>query len=398
MARTGVISLLAVVFAAGCGENSRPTGPNQPPGPALRVDRISPNSGPPAGGTPIQIIGTGFVNGSTLVFAGISTPSTYVSSTALNATAPAHAPGPVDVVVTNPGGASSRLSGGFTYADQVVALRISGNTSLRAVGETSQLTATADYPDGSTADITREVRWMSSVPAVATIAADGLVTAHGLGSTTINAQYAAVTPVLSRSTRVDVTPSGTFVLSGRARQPGSGGISDVLVAHPASGQSVRTENSGFFTFGGLSAAPRLTFSKDGFETVEAEGTEGAFLDVPMQFVVRIAPGSSYTSRLAPNDVEYEVGGSTLCQPCRMIRITGAGTVRLRLSWSTAETLQIWHAGQSYAPTAGPPREVVADIPVTADETQVHVGTEKPPVPGDYITFTLTVTAAGGGNP
>ena len=54
-------------------------------------------------------------------------------------------------------------------------------------GATQQFTATGTYSDASTADITGEATWDSSVPAVATIAAGGLATAAAEGSTTISA-------------------------------------------------------------------------------------------------------------------------------------------------------------------------------------------------------------------
>ena len=41
---------------------------------------------------------------------------TVVNSTTITAIAPAHAAGPVDVVVTNPGGSGGTLTGAFTYS------------------------------------------------------------------------------------------------------------------------------------------------------------------------------------------------------------------------------------------------------------------------------------------
>ena len=56
-----------------------------------------------------------------------------------------------------------------------------------AVGLTEQLTATANYTDGSTADITSKVTWVSSDPDVATISSNGLAKGIGEGSTDITA-------------------------------------------------------------------------------------------------------------------------------------------------------------------------------------------------------------------
>jgi hypothetical protein len=85
----------------------------QPP----TVTLVAPVSGPVAVGTPVTITGTGFVSGAAVTFDGLpATGITVVSATHITATTPAHAAGPVDVVVTNPDGQSSLpLVGGFTY-------------------------------------------------------------------------------------------------------------------------------------------------------------------------------------------------------------------------------------------------------------------------------------------
>jgi acid phosphatase len=88
------------------------TTPNTAPEPEM----VSPSSGPVAGGTAVTISGTGFASGATVTFGGTSASATVVGSTRINAVAPAHSSGPVNVVVTNPGGQSGTLNGGFVYA------------------------------------------------------------------------------------------------------------------------------------------------------------------------------------------------------------------------------------------------------------------------------------------
>ncbi|HSY52214.1 MAG TPA: IPT/TIG domain-containing protein [Thermoanaerobaculia bacterium] len=85
--------------------------------PAPTVSGIAPTTGSQSGGTVVTITGTGFLSGATVKFGG--TPATSVtveSSTSINATAPAHAPGKVDVVVTNSDNQSATLTQAFTYA------------------------------------------------------------------------------------------------------------------------------------------------------------------------------------------------------------------------------------------------------------------------------------------
>ena len=80
------------------------------------VDSVSPASGPADGGTAVTISGTGFAAGATVTFGGTAASATVVGSTTINAVAPAHASGAVNIVVTNPDGQSSTLTNGFVYA------------------------------------------------------------------------------------------------------------------------------------------------------------------------------------------------------------------------------------------------------------------------------------------
>ncbi len=60
------------------------------------------------------------------------------------------------------------------------------------VGETQQFTATGNFSDNSTSDITDEVTWSSNNTDVATISSTGLATAHSVGNTTISAEKDAI--------------------------------------------------------------------------------------------------------------------------------------------------------------------------------------------------------------
>ena len=84
--------------------------------PAPTVTSISPNSGTINGGTVVSIMGTGFLAGATVSLGGTAaTGVTVVNSTSITATTPAHAAGPVNVIVTNSDTQSGTLTQGFTY-------------------------------------------------------------------------------------------------------------------------------------------------------------------------------------------------------------------------------------------------------------------------------------------
>ena len=83
------------------------------------ITGVSPNTGSTAGGTPVTISGTNFFNPSTVTFGGVAaTNVVVVSSTTITATTPAHAAGPVNVVVNDQGACVDifgTLPNGFTY-------------------------------------------------------------------------------------------------------------------------------------------------------------------------------------------------------------------------------------------------------------------------------------------
>ena len=84
--------------------------------PALSVTLVTPSSAPPAGGTKVSITGAGFTSAlaSSITIGGIAaTNLQVVDAVTMTATVPAHAAGPVDVVV-NVGGTAVTMKG-FAY-------------------------------------------------------------------------------------------------------------------------------------------------------------------------------------------------------------------------------------------------------------------------------------------
>ena len=84
--------------------------------PPPTVTSVSPAFGPAAGGTVVTITGTNFVATPAVTFGGSNaTGEVWVSATTLRATAPAHAAGLVNVVVTNPDLQAGTLANGYYY-------------------------------------------------------------------------------------------------------------------------------------------------------------------------------------------------------------------------------------------------------------------------------------------
>jgi hypothetical protein len=74
-------------------------------------------------------------------------------------------------------------------APVAVTIVVSGKTSLTAVGETTQLTATATFSDGSIRGITGEAVWESGDPSILAVSPAGLVTVLRFGRAFVRANY-----------------------------------------------------------------------------------------------------------------------------------------------------------------------------------------------------------------
>jgi IPT/TIG domain len=87
--------------------------------PAPSVTTVTPPAGSTAGGTPVTITGTNFVNGATVTFGPNSATSvSFISASQLTAVTPASTggqEGAVTVYVTNPDGQTGSLPASFTY-------------------------------------------------------------------------------------------------------------------------------------------------------------------------------------------------------------------------------------------------------------------------------------------
>src|ERR1700716_3275440 len=92
---------------------------------------------------------------------------------------------------------------------QLTRLSVTGKSSLTAIGETSQLTAVATFSDGAVKDVSRDTRWVSSLPSVMVVSSTGLLTVARLGTSIIYAHYQTQSGNLS----VTATPPDTFAMT-----------------------------------------------------------------------------------------------------------------------------------------------------------------------------------------
>jgi hypothetical protein len=206
LVRTLMASLLALLgMILGCGGNS-PAGPSEPTIPAATtVSVISPNTGSTDGATRVTITGTGFQSGATVTLDGAATNVSVVSSTAVTATTAAHAAGTVDIVVTNPGGQSGRLTGGYTYAvvPPVSVTAVSPNTgstggntpvTITGTGFQSGATVTLDGTASRNVYVQNSTTIHFSTPAHAAGTVDVVVTNPGRQADRLAGGYIYASP------------------------------------------------------------------------------------------------------------------------------------------------------------------------------------------------------------
>lgn len=82
---------------------------------APTISGLTPKEGPSKGGTVVMVSGTGFVDKPAVKFGDKSGSVTFENATTLKVITPAHAPGQVEVVVTNPDGQEGSPKERFTY-------------------------------------------------------------------------------------------------------------------------------------------------------------------------------------------------------------------------------------------------------------------------------------------
>lgn len=223
--------------------------------PAPTVSAVSPVSGPTAGGTVLTISGTNFVAGATVRVGGtLATNVTVASPTSITATAPAHAAGLTDVVVTNPDAQSATRAGAFTYiAPNPSITSVSPATGLTTGGTTititgANLTAPTSVSVGGTPATSVTLVSSTQITAVTPAHAAGLVNVvvnFATGPATLNNAFtytvppptvSAVTPVtglISGGTTITVTGTNFVNVTG-VSVGGTAATSVVVNANQAS--------------------------------------------------------------------------------------------------------------------------------------------------------------------
>jgi carboxypeptidase family protein/Big-like domain-containing protein len=141
-------------------------------------------------------------------------------------------------------------------------------TGSPASTDTFQLTATAQFSDGTSRDVTSAARWESSNALLATVSSTGLVAIRGTGEVELRATYQSVTGSM-RLFVIQPPPPTKFTLSGLVREAGTvrflSGARLLVATGPDAGAFAISDEGGLFTFPSLSPGViTLERSKDGY--------------------------------------------------------------------------------------------------------------------------------------
>ena len=125
--------------------------------------------------------------------------------------------GPRDVTVAT-GVQQAALPNGFTVTPATLqSIAVTPANPSITKGATQQFTATGTYSDSSTQNLTASVTWASATLATATIAAGGLASGVGVGTSTISATLGAVSGSTLLTVTAPATGSVTYTYDSQGR-------------------------------------------------------------------------------------------------------------------------------------------------------------------------------------
>jgi len=198
----------------------------------------------------------------------------------------------------------------------LLSITISSNQSSLPVGESEQLTATGNFSDGTTQNLTQSATWISSAPSVATINSAGLASGLIVGSTTITAVSGSVqgtatltvtSPVLAS---IAVTPPNPSIAAGNTQQFTATGIySDGSTQNLTSAATWSSPAPGVATItsGGLATA--VATGTSGISATIGSITGSTMLTVTAPVLVSIAVAPGNASIAAGNTQQFTATGA-----------------------------------------------------------------------------------------
>ncbi len=234
-----LFGILFVAFLAGCSGGGGGSGGGGNPGGSASVVltsvEVTPGQPSIAHGTTVQFTAIGIY--SDLSKKDVTSTVTWKSSNASIATinaqglATSAAVGTTNITATL-GDTSKTVVLTVTPAN-LLSIKVYPSAASIAKGTSQQFTAMGTFSDSTTQDLTTQVAWTSTAPAIASIGATGLATSRATGSTTITATLASVPGVTGTASlqvtsatlaSLEVTPANPSIAVGTTLQFKATGI------------------------------------------------------------------------------------------------------------------------------------------------------------------------------
>jgi hypothetical protein len=173
--------------------------------------------------------------------------------------------------------------------------------------QTRQFTATAQYSDGTSQDLTASATWSSSNESVATVTA-GRVKAVGNGEATITARVTTVTPAAEGTLKVSLNVPPAIAVTGLVREapPNSGrpvaGARVEVTGVDAVSRTAITDAAGAYSVPGVRAPFSVRVTKDGYDPLD-QRVDAASADVRLEswLVECCGRGGARTAEYIYND-------------------------------------------------------------------------------------------------
>jgi trimeric autotransporter adhesin len=264
-----------------------------------------------------------------------SSSDSSIASISNGGMASGSAPGKVTITAQSGSFKSTATLTVSSAAVNLSSIAISPSASSMPLNTIQQFTATGNYSDGSSADLTSLVTWTSSSTGVATISASGLVTGLAAGPTTISASLGGVSGSTSLTVSaptiasITVTPVGLTLGIGINQQyVATATYSDGSTADLTSGVTWKSSSTSVAT---ISAAGVATTVAAGQTTITA--TIGAWSDTSTLTVV---PANLTSISVSPSVQTIAAGTS---QQFTAIGSFDDGSTQLLTSvtWSSSAT-------------------------------------------------------------
>jgi hypothetical protein len=216
-----------------------------------------------------------------------------------------------------------------------------------APGATAQLSATANYSDGSSKDVTTAVIWRTSDTSILTIGDSGLASARQSGDVTVTATLSStVIGSLTGTQPILVVPSGTFRLNGRVTwlNRDLDGASVQVIAGIGAGLPAVTAADGSYRLYGVVGDIGLMVSKASYQTIQQatridRNTTLNFDMVTNQPLPELV--GTYTLQIVADPACATTGSQTLPDSARVRRYSatiedrgGVNGIDVRLSGAT----------------------------------------------------------------